>query len=53
MPSGALLRVRYAFWRWLAPKLPTRRLKVWAWDHKWRLWHDLFGPHVNLWLAEE
>jgi hypothetical protein len=43
------MMIRYAFWRWLAPKLPTRKLRVWAWDRKWRLWHALYGPHESLW----
>jgi hypothetical protein len=43
------MRLRYLFWRWLAPKLPTRRLRDWAWAHKWALWHTLYGPHERLW----
>jgi hypothetical protein len=43
------MRFRYLFWRWLAPKLPTRRLRDWAWAHKWALWHALYGPHERLW----
>ena len=42
----------YRFWRWLAPKMPTRRTRDWAWRHKWRLWHDLYGQHQTLWSAE-
>lgn len=42
-------RVRYAFWRWLAPKMPTRKSRVWAWERKWSLWHGLYGPHEQLW----
>lgn len=43
---------RYRFWRWLAPKLPGRKLRVWVWDHKWRLWFMLYESHINLWSAE-
>jgi hypothetical protein len=41
--------VRYRFWRWLAPNLPTRRMRNWAWGRKWALWHRLYGPHEHLW----
>lgn len=40
---------RYRIWRWIAPRLPTRRSRDWAWRHKWRLWHTLNGPHQSLW----
>lgn len=43
---------RYLFWRWLAPKMPSRKLRDWAWGRKWRLWFTLFGDHVPLWSAE-
>lgn len=43
---------RYRFWRWLAPKLPYRRLRDWAWGRKWCLWFRLYGDHVCLWDAE-
>lgn len=41
--------IRYHFWRWLAPKLPTRRTRDWAWERKWRVWHQLYSPHAMLW----
>lgn len=37
------------FWRWLAPKLPHRKLRDWAWGRKWPLWFELYGSHVCLW----
>jgi hypothetical protein len=40
---------RYRFYRWLAPKLPTRRLRDWAWGKKWDAWHGLYDAHENLW----
>jgi hypothetical protein len=43
---------RYRFWRWLAPRLPSRKSRDWAWERKWRLWHALYGPHQLLWRAE-
>ncbi|WP_380925408.1 hypothetical protein [Sphingomonas leidyi] len=46
------MKLRFLFWRWLAPKLPRRAWRDWAWDRKWRLWHALYGPHINLWETE-
>jgi hypothetical protein len=43
---------RYRLWRWIAPRLPTRRSRDWAWARKWRLWHDLYGPHRSLWALD-
>lgn len=44
---------RYRFWRWIAPMLPSRRLRDWAWAHKWNLWHALYGPHQLLWETDQ
>jgi hypothetical protein len=44
--------VGYAMFRWLAPRLPSRRSRDWAWGWKWRLWHSLYGPHVHLWAFD-
>jgi hypothetical protein len=54
LPAAVSLKGRqmYFFWRWIAPKLPTRRLRDWAWDHKWALWHELYGAHQSLWVSE-
>lgn len=41
--------IAYRFYRWLAPKLPTRRLRNWAWGRKWSAWHNLYGGHESLW----
>lgn len=43
---------RYRFWRWIAPLLPMRRLRDWAWARKWSLWHEIYGEHVLLWSVE-
>lgn len=45
--------IRYQFWRWVAPKLPRRKWRDWAWAHKWRLWHDTYGRHQCLWKIDE
>jgi hypothetical protein len=54
--SSCLHRIAIAAYlasRWLAPRLPTTRLRGWAWAIKWRLWHSLYGPHVFLWECEQ
>jgi hypothetical protein len=47
-----MVKLRYGLWRWLAPRLPYRRLRVWAWDRKWALWFRLYDDHVLLWEQE-
>lgn len=44
---------RYLFWRWIAPKLPTRTLRDWAWQRKWAAWREIYGAHELLWKVEE
>jgi hypothetical protein len=45
--------MRYRFWRWIAPKMPTRKLRDWAWQMKWHHWHRLYGPHQCLWSIDQ
>lgn len=44
--------IAYRLLRWVAPKLPPRLADL-AWMFKWRLWHDLYGPHICLWQGED